>query len=59
MNGTSNLKRVLPDDLGEMGPVAVSLLRALLAIKGCEERGLAVPFGDDGILKSALEGPGI
>lgn len=59
MNSTSDLKRVLPDNLGEMQEIATGLLRALLAVKAGKEGSLAVPLGDDGILKSALLCPGI
>jgi hypothetical protein len=58
LNGTSNLKGGLPDDLGEMAPVTVGLLRALLPVQVGKERGLTVPLLDDGILKSALQSPG-
>jgi hypothetical protein len=33
LDGTSDLERVLPDNLGEMGPVTIGFLRAFLAIK--------------------------
>lgn len=56
---TPNLKRILPDDLGEMGPVTTRLYGALLSVKGCKDRCLAVPLVDDGILKSTLKSPGI
>jgi hypothetical protein len=58
-NSASDLKGVLPDDLGEMSPITRGLLRALLSVKGCKEGSLAIPLIDDGILKSALKGPGI
>ena len=58
LNGTSDLQRVLPDNLGKMGPVTTALSWALLTVKARKQRGLAEPLGDNGILKSGLGGPG-